>query len=340
MQAQNQRPFPWDPSSQAGLGSAPSAHISPPHPPAPGKGQGREPQPKPQEPPDCRGRPWARGPHQQAKEERRKDRRSDQDPLPGEARGQERPADRMRAMPAGPWSWAGSEWTCPVLGAGGRLWVGAGSLSSLTSLRRDPGRTGHADASDGGTDSQEARRLWNAGEAWAARPLLLPEAGRLATRSFRRGQSRESWEGGGLGPGGGRGWGAPGEDSPQAALRRWSTLSPPPPPRPPQIVTIHQEPFVYVKPTLSDGTCKEEFTVNGDPVKKVICTGPNDTSPGSRECGAGAGGGARGAAAPPEPLLTAPRRRRFPSAPHRASVLLRLLHRPTHQAGADHELHV
>ena len=48
-----------------------------------------------------------------------------------------------------------------------------------------------------------------------------------------------------------------------------------------QIVTIHQEPFVYVKPTMSDGTCKEEFTVNGDPVKKVICTGPNDTSPGS-----------------------------------------------------------
>ncbi|XP_012929240.1 glutamate receptor ionotropic, NMDA 1 isoform X1 [Heterocephalus glaber] len=48
-----------------------------------------------------------------------------------------------------------------------------------------------------------------------------------------------------------------------------------------KIVTIHQEPFVYVKPTLSDGTCKEEVTVNGDPVKKVICTGPNDTSPGS-----------------------------------------------------------
>ncbi|XP_075865293.1 glutamate receptor ionotropic, NMDA 1 isoform X3 [Microcebus murinus] len=48
-----------------------------------------------------------------------------------------------------------------------------------------------------------------------------------------------------------------------------------------KIVTIHQEPFVYVKPTLSDGTCREEFTVNGDPVKKVICTGPNDTSPGS-----------------------------------------------------------
>lgn len=61
-------------------------------------------------------------------------------------------------------------------------------------------------------------------------------------------------------------------------------------PSAPQIVTIHQEPFVYVKPTLSDGTCKEEFTVNGDPVKKVICTGPNDTSPGSRERGARARG--------------------------------------------------
>jgi len=32
---------------------------------------------------------------------------------------------------------------------------------------------------------------------------------------------------------------------------------------------------------MSDGTCKEESTVNGDPIKKVICTGPNDTSPGS-----------------------------------------------------------
>nr|XP_025117928.1 glutamate receptor ionotropic, NMDA 1 isoform X4 [Bubalus bubalis] len=72
-----------------------------------------------------------------------------------------------------------------------------------------------------------------------------------------------------------------------------------------KIVTIHQEPFVYVKPTLSDGTCKEEFTVNGDPVKKVICTGPNDTSPGSRECGAGAlASGGRGPRAG-EPLLTA-----------------------------------
>ncbi|KAG2455620.1 NMDZ1 protein, partial [Polypterus senegalus] len=46
------------------------------------------------------------------------------------------------------------------------------------------------------------------------------------------------------------------------------------------IVTIHQEPFVYVKPTLLDGTCKEEFTVNGDLIKKVICTGPNETIPG------------------------------------------------------------
>ncbi|KAK2120781.1 Glutamate receptor ionotropic, NMDA 1 [Saguinus oedipus] len=72
------------------------------------------------------------------------------------------------------------------------------------------------------------------------------------------------------------------------------------------IVTIHQEPFVYVKPTLSDGTCKEEFTVNGDPVKKVICTGPNDTSPGSRECkGQGAGAGA-GSGAPRSPAVTAP----------------------------------
>ncbi|XP_033851349.1 glutamate receptor ionotropic, NMDA 1 isoform X6 [Acipenser ruthenus] len=47
-----------------------------------------------------------------------------------------------------------------------------------------------------------------------------------------------------------------------------------------KIVTIHQEPFVYVKPTLLDGTCPEEFTVNGDLIKKVICTGPNETIPG------------------------------------------------------------
>uniref|UniRef100_A0A6I8NK30 Glutamate receptor n=1 Tax=Ornithorhynchus anatinus TaxID=9258 RepID=A0A6I8NK30_ORNAN len=48
-----------------------------------------------------------------------------------------------------------------------------------------------------------------------------------------------------------------------------------------KIVTIHQEPFVYVKPTQGDGTCKEETTVNGDPIKKVICTGPNETTYGS-----------------------------------------------------------
>ncbi|PWA19108.1 hypothetical protein CCH79_00021116 [Gambusia affinis] len=46
------------------------------------------------------------------------------------------------------------------------------------------------------------------------------------------------------------------------------------------IVTIHQEPFVYVKPTQSDGTCKHERTVNGVVIKKVICTGPNGTIPG------------------------------------------------------------
>uniref|UniRef100_H3CED7 Glutamate receptor n=1 Tax=Tetraodon nigroviridis TaxID=99883 RepID=H3CED7_TETNG len=46
------------------------------------------------------------------------------------------------------------------------------------------------------------------------------------------------------------------------------------------IVTIHQEPFVYVKPTMPDGTCKEEITLNGVLIKKVICTGPNETIPG------------------------------------------------------------
>lgn len=107
-------------------------------------------------------------------------------------------------------------------------------------------------------------------------------------------------------------------------------------PRRPQIVTIHQEPFVYVKPTLSDGTCKEEFTVNGDPVKKVICTGPNDTSPGSRECGSRGTWVRRGRAARARwsgPIC-------LPSTPHSATVLLRLLHRPAHQAGEDHELHL
>lgn len=48
-----------------------------------------------------------------------------------------------------------------------------------------------------------------------------------------------------------------------------------------QIVTIHQEPFVYVKPTQLDGTCKEEMTLNGVLIKKVICTGPNETIPGN-----------------------------------------------------------
>uniref|UniRef100_A0A8C4EW16 Glutamate receptor n=1 Tax=Dicentrarchus labrax TaxID=13489 RepID=A0A8C4EW16_DICLA len=47
-----------------------------------------------------------------------------------------------------------------------------------------------------------------------------------------------------------------------------------------KIVTIHQEPFVYVKPTQLDGTCKEEMTLNGVLIKKVICTGPNETIPG------------------------------------------------------------
>ena len=48
-----------------------------------------------------------------------------------------------------------------------------------------------------------------------------------------------------------------------------------------QIVTIHQEPFVYVKPTMPDGTCHEEMTLNGVLIKKVICTGPNETIPGN-----------------------------------------------------------
>ncbi|CAN0390141.1 unnamed protein product [Lampetra fluviatilis] len=46
------------------------------------------------------------------------------------------------------------------------------------------------------------------------------------------------------------------------------------------IVTIHQEPFVYVKPTLKDGTCKKELTIFGDTIQKVICMGPNNTLPG------------------------------------------------------------
>nr|XP_032835450.1 glutamate receptor ionotropic, NMDA 1 isoform X2 [Petromyzon marinus] len=46
-----------------------------------------------------------------------------------------------------------------------------------------------------------------------------------------------------------------------------------------KIVTIHQEPFVYVKPTLKDGTCKKELTIFGDTIQKVICMGPNNTLP-------------------------------------------------------------
>lgn len=46
-------------------------------------------------------------------------------------------------------------------------------------------------------------------------------------------------------------------------------------------MTIHQEPFVYVKPTTPEGTCKEEMTLNGVLIKKVICTGPNETIPGT-----------------------------------------------------------
>ena len=48
-----------------------------------------------------------------------------------------------------------------------------------------------------------------------------------------------------------------------------------------QIVTIHQEPFVYVKPTMQDGTCSEEKALNGVTIKKVICNGPNETIPGN-----------------------------------------------------------
>lgn len=38
---------------------------------------------------------------------------------------------------------------------------------------------------------------------------------------------------------------------------------------------------MYVKPTMQDGTCREEFTPNGVLIKKVICTGPNETIPGN-----------------------------------------------------------
>lgn len=105
----------------------------------------------------------------------------------------------------------------------------------------------------------------------------------------------------------------------------------------PQIVTIHQEPFVYVKPTKSDGTCKEEYTVNGVLIKKVICTGPNGTTPGTQSA---------------QLLLWGPTALAnsqlkcvcvcacVDRSTHRPSVLLWLLHWPAHQAGYEHELHL
>lgn len=48
----------------------------------------------------------------------------------------------------------------------------------------------------------------------------------------------------------------------------------------PQIVTIHQEPFVYVKATLADGKCKPLLNSTGGLVQQVLCTGPNETMPG------------------------------------------------------------
>ncbi|XP_073456008.1 glutamate receptor ionotropic, NMDA 1 isoform X2 [Aquarana catesbeiana] len=47
-----------------------------------------------------------------------------------------------------------------------------------------------------------------------------------------------------------------------------------------KIVTIHQEPFVYVKAALPDGSCKEEYGITGELIKKVRCQGPNETTPG------------------------------------------------------------
>nr|XP_020664807.1 glutamate receptor ionotropic, NMDA 1 [Pogona vitticeps] len=47
-----------------------------------------------------------------------------------------------------------------------------------------------------------------------------------------------------------------------------------------KIVTIHQEPFVYVKPTLIDGKCKPLLNSTGGLVQQVLCTGPNETMPG------------------------------------------------------------
>uniref|UniRef100_A0A670IT14 Glutamate receptor n=2 Tax=Podarcis TaxID=42163 RepID=A0A670IT14_PODMU len=47
-----------------------------------------------------------------------------------------------------------------------------------------------------------------------------------------------------------------------------------------KIVTIHQEPFVYVKETLADGKCKALTNSTGGLVQQVLCTGPNKTMPG------------------------------------------------------------
>lgn len=120
-----------------------------------------------------------------------------------------------------------------------------------------------------------------------------------------------------------------------------------------QIVTIHQEPFVYVKPTKSDGTCKEEHTVNGVLIKKVICTGPNGTIPGTQTL--------LFISVNPLTLLTSDPWPHWPQSfcselivftknllkwfcvlrsARRPSVLLRFLHRPAHQAGHEHELHL
>ena len=164
---------------------------------------------------------------------------------------------------------------------------------------------------------QEARRLLNAEVAWARLGSLgtfLQAAGR-PTSSSSRGGSVGHLQGAGRGGGVQGSLDAEKRTAPQGSPGLVVQAGCPPPL---QIVTIHQEPFVYVKPTLSDGTCKEEFTVNGDPVKKVICTGPNDTSPGSRECGAGAGVG-RGAGGTAH--LRAPHLPPLPSAQHATPCL-------------------
>lgn len=119
-----------------------------------------------------------------------------------------------------------------------------------------------------------------------------------------------------------------------------------------QIVTIHQEPFVYVKPTKSDGTCKEEYTVNGVLIKKVICTGPNGTIPGTHQSTVFRGG----FEAPPisTEIMFCWQAGVcsvinyglcvcvcvWSRSAHCPPVLLRFLHRPAHQASNEHELHL